>query len=131
MSTIVPGVVKAIEKIRGTFDRCAVEAEPDGSGGAIVVVRGISMGCPYVQAEVWIGFQITFQYPYADVYPHFTNADLARSDAAGLGGGFGTATFRGQPAIQISRRSNRLNPETDTAALKLLKVIRWMKRPTA
>ena len=131
MSLIVPGVTKAIEEIRRTFDRCAVEAEPDGSGGAVVAVRGIPMGCPYVQAEVWIGFLITFQYPSADVYPHFTNADLARSDGGGLGGGFGTAAFRGQPAIQISRRSNRLNPETDTAALKLLKVIHWMKRPTS
>ena len=127
MSTIVPGVAKAIEEIRGTFDPCPVEAVPDGAGGATVVVRDIRMGPPYAQARVWIGFQITFQYPYADVYPHFTNADLSRSDRGGLGGGFGTATFRGQPAIQISRRSNRLNPETDTAALKLLKVIRWMK----
>ena len=72
MSTIVPAVAKAIEEIRCTFDRCAVEAEPDGSGGAVVVVRGIPMGCPYVQTEVWIGFRLTFQYPYADVYPHFT-----------------------------------------------------------
>ena len=130
MSTIVPAVAKAIDEIRRTFDQCAVEAEPDGSGGAVVVVTGISMGCPYVQAAVWIGFRITYQYPYADVYPHFTNTDLARSDGGGLGGGFGRAAFRGHPAIQISRRSNRLNPETDTAALKLLKVIRWMKRPT-
>ena len=127
MSGIVPAVVKAIEEIRNTFGRCAVETEPDGSGGAVVVVKGIPMGCPYEQAQVWIGFRITFQYPYADVYPHFTNANLARSDGGGLGGGFGTAKFRGQPAIQVSRRSNRLNPETDTAALKLLKVIRWMK----
>ncbi len=127
MSTMVPGVAKAIEEIRGTFDRCPVEAEADGAGGATVVVRDIPMGRPYAQARVWIGFQITFQYPYADVYPHFTNVDLSRLDGGGLGGGFGTATFRGQPAIQISRRSNRLNPETDTAALKLLKVIRWMK----
>ena len=130
MSSIGPGVATAIEEIRCTFDSCVVEAEPDGSGGAIVVVRGIPMGFPYAQVQVWIGFQITFQYPYADVYPHFTNTDLARSDGGGLGGGFGTAAFRGQPAIQVSRRSNRLNPETDTAALKLLKVIRWMKRST-
>ena len=130
MSTIVPAVAKAIEEIRCTFDRCAVEVEPDGSGGVVVVVRGIPMGSPYVQTEVWIGFRITFQYPHADVYPHFTNADLARSDGGSLGGGFGTAAFRDQPVIQISRRSKRLNPETDTAALKLLKVIRWMKRPT-
>ena len=129
MSAIVPAVAEAIEEIRRTFDQCVVEAAPDGSGGAEVVVRGIPLGCPYLQHEVWMGFRITFQYPHADVYPHFTNPDLAREDGAGLGGGFGTATFRGQPAIQISRRSNRLNPETDTAALKLLKVIRWMKGP--
>ncbi len=130
MSTITPAVVKSIEEIRCTFEGCDVEVEPDGSGGAVVVVRGVPMGCPYAQVEVWLGFQITFQYPYADVYPHFTNPDLARSDGGGLGGGFGTASFRGQPAIQISRRSNRLNPETDTAALKLLKVVTWMKSQT-
>ena len=127
MSTITPVVAKAIEEIHCTFEGCELEEEEDGSGGAIVVVRGVPMGCPYVQSEVWIGFHITFQYPYADVYPHFTDADLARSDGGGLGSGFGTASFRSQPAIQISRRSNRLNPETDTAALKLLKVITWMK----
>ena len=31
-------------------------------GGAVVVVRGVPLGCPYAQAEVWFGFQITFQY---------------------------------------------------------------------
>ena len=130
MSTIIPAVAKAIEEIRYTFEGCDVKVEADGSGGAVVVVRGVPMGCPYVQSEIWFGFHITFQYPYADVYPHFTNADLARSDGGGLGGGFGTASFQGQPAIQVSRRSNRLNPETDTAALKLLKVVTWMKGQT-
>lgn len=130
MSEVVPKVATAIGEIRSTFDHCAVETEPDGAGGAVVVVSGIRMGSPYVLDEVWIGFRITFQYPYADVYPHFTNVNLARADGRNLGGGFGTATFRNQPAIQVSRRSNRLNPETDTAALKLLKVINWMKRRT-
>ena len=130
MSQITPAVAKAIEEIRCTFEGCDVAVEPDGSGGAVVVVRGVPMGCHYAQPEVWLGFQITFQYPYADVYPHFTNPDLARSDGGSLGSGFGTASFRGQPAIQISRRSNRLNPETDTASLKLLKVVTWMKSQT-
>ena len=130
MSTISPAVAKAIEEIRCTFGGCDVDVEADGSGGAVVAVRGVPMGCPYVQTEVWFGFHITFQYPYADVYPHFTNADLARSDGGGLDGGYGTASFQGQSAIQISRRSNRLNPERDTAALKLLKVITWMKSQT-
>lgn len=130
MSEVTAAVAKAIEEIRRTFEECEVEVYPDGSGGAVVVVRGIPMGCPYVQDKVWVGFHITYQYPYADVYPHFTNADLARSGGGGLGGGFGGASFQNSPAIQISRRSNRLNPETDTAALKLLKVLKWMKEQT-
>lgn len=127
MSNLTLAVTQAIEEIRCTFEGCDVEVEPDASGGAIVVVTGVQLGFPYVQAEVWFGFHITFQYPYADVYPHFTNPELARSDGADLGGGFGIASFRGGQAIQISRRSNRLNPERDTAALKLLKVVMWMK----
>ena len=51
MSTIVPAVAKAIEEIRCTFDPYAVQEEPDGSGGAIVVVKDIPMGFPYVQAR--------------------------------------------------------------------------------
>ena len=127
MTGILPAVAQAVEEIRCTFEGCGVEVEEDGSGGAFVVVTGIRLGCPYAQAEIWVGFQITFQYPYADVYPHFTNADLARLNGVGLGEGFGSGSFRGQPAMQISRRSNRLNPQTDTAALKLLKVVRWMR----
>ena len=130
MSDLTPTVAKAIEEIRRTFEGCQVDVEPDGSGGAVVVVKGVPLGCPYAQATAWFGFNITCQYPYADVYPHFTNADLARSGGGSLGAGFGEASFQGSPAMQISRRSTRLNPETDTAALKLLKVVKWMKEQT-
>ena len=129
MTAITPPVAKAIDDIRSTFDPYPVEAEADGSGGAFVLVRNIPLGPPYQQADIWIGFQITFQYPYADVYPHFTDPNLARADGADLGSGFGSAQFRNEPAIQMSRRSNRLNPATDTAALKLLKVIQWLRHP--
>ena len=130
MSGMLPTVAQAIEELRCTFEGCGVEAEADGSGGAFVLVTGIRLGCPYAQEAIWIGFQITFQYPYADVYPHFTNPELARSNGSGLGEGFGLGSLRGRRAMQISRRSNRLNPQKDTAALKLLKVVEWMKNPS-
>lgn len=129
MTTITPPVVKAIDELRSTFDHSMVEAEPDGSGGAFVRVMNIPLGPPYQQSSIWIGFRITFQYPYADVYPHFTDPNLTRADGADLGSGFGSAHFQNEPAIQISRRSNNLNPATDTAALKLLKVIQWLRHP--
>lgn len=127
MTAIGSTVEKAIAELHASFSGDAVEAEADGSGGAYVVVRGIPLGPPYTHADTWIGFQVTFQYPYADVYPHFTRPDLARVDGRALGEGFGVAQFRNQPAIQISRRSNKLNPTTDTATLKLLKVLQWLR----
>jgi hypothetical protein len=129
MTEVKPAVLKAIEEIQSCFPDCQVEIYPDGSGGAFVIIRGISLAPPYAQTDTWMGFQITFQYPYADVYPHFTRPDLSRKDGKPLGEGFGTpAQFRGQPAVQISRRSNKLNPATDTASLKLQKVLQWMKK---
>lgn len=130
MTAMTPKVVKTVEEILSTFQECLVESELDGSGGAFVVVRGIPLGPPYTHTETWIGFQITFQYPYADVYPHFTRPDLTRLDGQALGEGLGLAQFRNQPAIQISRRSNKLNPATDTATLKLLKVLQWLRTRT-
>ena len=129
MSAITPSVEKAIAELRSCFSESGVETEPDNSGGAYVTLRSVLLGLPYAQAETWIGFQITFQYPYADVYPHFARPDLARADGRPLGEGLGAARFRNQPAVQISRRSNKLNPATDTAALKLLKVLQWLRTP--
>ena len=124
--TLAPAVAEAIEQIRRSFPSCPVEAESDGAGGATVTVREMALGAPYAQPDTWIGFLITFQYPYADVYPHFTRADITRVDGRPLGEGLGAAQFNRAPAIQISRRSNRWNPATDTATLKLLKVYRWL-----
>jgi hypothetical protein len=57
---------------------------------------------------------------------------LKRKDGRSLGGGFNLnnqwQTLKAtEPAIMLSRRSNRLNPETDTAALKLAKVLDWIR----
>lgn len=127
MTDLLPPVEKAIAEIRVCFPDNSLEFFADGSGGALVILRGIPLGPPWAQADTWIGFQITFQYPYADVYPHFVRHDLSRADGKPFGPGLGVAQFRGQPAIQISRRSNKLNPATDTAKLKLLKVLKWLR----
>jgi hypothetical protein len=127
MTQIQPQIEKAIAEIKASLPDCRLDAEADGSGGAYVLVHDVPLGPPYLQETIWVAFQITFQYPYADVYPHFTCADLARTDGRPLGEGLGNANWRGQPATQLSRRSNKLNPAADTAALKLLKVLQWLR----
>lgn len=104
-----------------------VTAYEDGDGGAHVIVDAVDLGQPYVQPQTWVGFHITRMYPYADVYPHFVRGDLQRADGRPLGEGTSPNVFLGRPAIQLSRRSNRLNPLTDTAALKLQKVLGWLR----
>ncbi len=69
---------------------------------------------------------MVFQYPYANVYPHFVRGDLTRSDGQPLGEGTSVTTFDSRSAVQLSRRSNRLNPATDSAVLKLHKVLAWL-----
>jgi hypothetical protein len=107
------------------FPDATVEVREDADG-VVVLLDPVDPGPPYVQRETWIGFRITFQYPYSDCYPHFVRGDLARADSAGPGEGMTVTTFENRPAVQISRRSNRLNPATDTALVKLHKVLHWL-----
>jgi len=125
---VTPEVEAAVKEVEQSFPGCRVEVEPDSDGGAFVVVWDVSVGPTYVPETVWVGFRITFQYPRADVYPHFFDPAIRRKDGNALGEGFSNATdWRGRPVMQVSRRSNRLNPEVDTAATKLAKVLEWVR----
>jgi hypothetical protein len=124
---MTPEVQQAVEEIRLGFPQAEVQVTEVADGGALVFVSPVDPGPQYQQRETWIGFQITFQYPYSDVYPHFVRGDLTRVDGAALGEGTSAGTFGERPAIQLSRRSNRLNPATDTAVIKLQKVLTWLR----
>lgn len=120
-------VAKAIGEIRVHLPNAAVKAEEDGQGGAYVEVEPIELGEKYTPSRTWCGFHITFQYPRSDVYPHFLGADVKRTDNSGFGQGVSMQTWQGKAALQLSRRSNRLDPAIDTAATKLAKVISWFQ----
>ena len=125
-------VQQVIEEIRAAFPGHKVDVEPDADGGAYVKVHDLVLGDKYEPSASWFAFRITFQYPFADIYPHFCIPTLKRKDGRSLGGGFNLnnqwqTPKAAEPAIMLSRRSNRLNPETDTAALKLAKVLDWIR----
>jgi hypothetical protein len=124
---MTPEVTAAIQELKETFPSSPMTIREDGQGGAYVIMEKILLGNPYLQPETWVGFHLSFQYPYADVYPHFVRPDLTRTDACPLGEAMSPSSFENRKAVQVSRRSKRLNPATDTAALKLLKVLDWMK----
>ena len=122
-----PAVERAIEEIRAAFAGIPVTVREDGEGGAYVIAEEVDPGPLYEQRATWIGFRITFQYPYADTYPHFVRGDLTLADKRALGEGMSQShTFEARNAVQISRRSNHLDPTTETAFIKLTKVLAWL-----
>lgn len=119
-------VQQAIEEIKLHYGELEVTEVSDG--GARVIVKSVKYGDQYNPSSGWIGFVIGFQYPRADVYPHFVSPDLKRVDSKPLGEGFSqNNNWNEINTIQVSRRSNRLDPLIDTAATKLAKVLLWMQ----
>jgi hypothetical protein len=128
-------VEKAIEELREGLPGSAVTVKEDDDGGAFVLIESIDLGPSFEPRTSWISFHITWTCPEADVYPHFIdpsvkyvgtgetpnqhpdgNLPVSMSRAASVPG------FE-KTAIQISRQSNRRDPQTDWPLHKLLRVL--------
>ena len=127
-TTTTAAIAEAIEELTQTFVDANITTEDDGAGGAWVTISDVLLGPVYEQESSWIAFQITFPYPEADVYPLFVRPDLRRKDGGVHGEGFQSVQWgpRAEAGTQLSRRSNRLDPAIDTAATKVLKVLKWL-----
>jgi len=124
---MTPDIEKATKEIRSYYSKNKIEIEDVADGGARVIVHDIQLSEIYTPKITWIGFIIGFQYPRADVYPHYIDHTIIRSDGKPFGGGFsGPVKWQERDCIQISRKSNKLDPSVDTAATKLAKVIEWI-----
>jgi hypothetical protein len=127
MATLTPEVSLAVDQLRESFPASRIDVEPDGEGGARVKVCDIDLGGKYTPQTSWCAFVIPFQYPRADVYPHFIDSSVKRADGQPFGPGIQMTTWANISAIQVSRRSNHWDPSIDTAALKLAKVLEWLR----
>jgi len=124
MNEMSDQVTTAVDTVREHFAGHVVEVTPDGGGGAYVVVRDVEVGVHYTPVTTWLGFQMNNAYPRSDVYPHYVGV-VACTDGRGHGVGVQAVSWRNEPALQLSRRSNRWNLAYDNAALKAEKVLTW------
>jgi hypothetical protein len=126
---LTEAVARGIDEVRASFAGHDVAVEEDGQGGAYVTVSNLDFGARFAPTTGWIGFHLGMHYPAADVYPHFASP-LARADRSPLPGGFSCSDgtkWREKAATQISRKSNGRHDDADTAAIKLMKVLEWLR----
>lgn len=125
---LTEAVETAIRELRESFPDVGFDVVPDNQGGTVVTARDLWIGDGFVPNRSWVAFAITFQYDAADVYPHFLRPDLTRTNGSPeLGEAMSRGTWLSAPAIQVSRRSNAMVPGVDTAAIKLTKVLEWLR----
>jgi hypothetical protein len=125
---MLPEVERSIQRIRDSLPDHGIKVMPDGQGGADVIVSELMIGDQYAPSRSWVGFHIDFNYPRADIYPHYLDAAVVRLDQRGLGEGFsGPTDWQKRRVWQISRKSKRWDPNTDTVDLKLAQVLDWIR----
>jgi hypothetical protein len=134
-----PDALEAVAEIERAAIGSGVRSEPDSDGGAYVVIDGVDVGESFDLPLTWIGFHVVWTYPEDDVYPYFIGSELKYVGAKPTpnqspDGNLPEALVRGQEmpgfklaAIQVSRRSNRRNAETDSALLKTMRVIEFLR----
>lgn len=124
---MTPEVQAAVDDLGRAYPKLRVTARDDEQGGAYVLIDDLPLGSPYEQDRTWLGFRITFQHPYSDVYPHFVRGDLSRIDKQPLGIAMSLGQeFEGRQAVQISRVSKSRDPQCDTPLLKAERVLNWL-----
>lgn len=122
-------VSKGIEELRRQFPDSSLVVREDGEGGAFVTIEPISLGARYKPETTWVGFHITPQYPYADIYPILIGAEVSRVDGVAFSAPVTTGhRFEGRAAIQVSRRNGAAQNGLQRATTKLLKVLDFMEK---
>lgn len=126
-----PAVEEAIKDLRQAFPKATVSPTEDGQGGAHVLIESVPLDPQvFVQKETWVGFDLNFQLPYADVYPIYVRADLTRQDGRELTDRpfHPNKSYQGRSSLMLSRSSNNRDPELDKPYLKVLRVLEWLKK---
>lgn len=123
-ATIAEAVRAAIDQLETAFE---LAVEPQENGGAFVTIRQFEIGDKWNVAVIDLVFEIPFNYPFAPIYPYYTETALARVDGGPHPDALQVVQWRGGNWTQISLRKNQWSPQVDTALSSVLQVQHWFE----
>jgi hypothetical protein len=122
-------VSSGIEELKRQFSGSTFTVREDGQGGAHVVMEPVTLGPKFRPDNTWLGFHIPPQYPYADIYPVFIGANVARANGVPFAVPVTPGhIFEGRPAIQVSRRNSAAQSGLQKVGTKILKVLDFLEK---
>src|SRR5579872_2995831 len=122
-------VSRGIEELKRQFSGLPFAISEDGQGGAHVVIEGVTLSARFNPQKTWLGFHITAQYPYADIYPVFIDGGVTRADGVAFSAPVTNGhLFQGRNAIQVSRRNGAAGTTAQKATSKILKVLDFLEK---
>lgn len=124
-----PELLVAIDEIKSAFPESGVDYLDNGDGSIWVTVSSVYIGKQWVPSSSTISFGIGAQYPYAECYPHYLDPSLKKADGSPHGEAIhpNNQTPRGDAAVMVSRVNRQFGDVPDTAAIKLVKVVDWLR----
>jgi hypothetical protein len=123
-TTISDAVARAIVELEEDY---RIEVLQTGDGGAFVTVQDVDIGPRWNPRHVEIETLIPFNYPFAAIYPFYTQETLQRVDGGAWPNALQLVERRGRRVVQISLRANRWDPNVDTARGAFAQVELWFK----
>jgi hypothetical protein len=123
-TTISDAVARAIGELEEDY---RIEVLQTGDGGAFVTVQDVDIGPRWNPRHVEIETLIPFNYPFAAIYPFYTQETLQRVDGSAWPNALQLVEWRGRRVVQISLRANRWDPNVDTARGAIAQVELWFK----
>ena len=122
-------VAKGIEELKRQFNPSPLIVREDDQGGAYIIIESLPLGSKYQPSSTWFGFQMTAQYPYADIYPIFIGEEVTRVDGVAFAAPISRGNkFEGRPAIQVSRKNAAAQNGLQKATFKILKVLDFLEK---
>jgi len=123
-ATVTADVADALAEIEAHYGRRASH-EPDGQGGALVVIQDVELPSSWGRKSASLQFIIPFNFPAIPPYPYYVpqNAQPPPPWHQALQ----PIEWRGEPMIQVSLRNVNWNATKDNIVGCVMQVSAWLR----